>query len=143
MTRTSHFNAASLIPVYALTFLDDQTLLYAGGGGAGRSGVSNAIRCVQINKSNQSIQLLNEMKLSRDEDAPMAIDLHHKSATLICAVNSVQEELKKSNNQVLRLFDTGYKRGEGEEVEKEEKVQEGEVEKEVKENGGSGEVKQR
>jgi hypothetical protein len=43
MSRAQHFSAPAGLPVYALTFLSEDVLAYAGGGGAGRSGVANAI----------------------------------------------------------------------------------------------------
>jgi len=43
MTRAKHSALATDVPVYALGFLDNAHVAYAGGGGAGRSGIANAI----------------------------------------------------------------------------------------------------
>lgn len=116
MTRTTHFNVGSKIPVYALCFLDDDHLIYAGGGGAGRSGVSNSIRSVRINLKSQGMDLLNELALSRDQDAPMAIDLDLKSNTLVAGINQEEDQLKKGVNQLLRFFNVEFSKGKKEKV---------------------------
>lgn len=43
MTRAKHSALATDVPVYALGFLDNAHVAYTGGGGAGRSGIANAI----------------------------------------------------------------------------------------------------
>jgi prolactin regulatory element-binding protein len=43
MTRTNHFSVKVQYPVYAIDFLTEDIIAYAGGGGASRSGVTNAI----------------------------------------------------------------------------------------------------
>ncbi|EPQ30935.1 uncharacterized protein PFL1_01833 [Pseudozyma flocculosa PF-1] len=105
MTRTSHFPTDAHIPVYSVDFLSDNVVVYAGGGGAGRSGVTNAIVAAHISTSDQSTTKLHELKLSRQEDAPMTMAVNSKRRQLVCGINSTPDDIKHGTNRHLRIFD--------------------------------------
>ncbi|KDN39843.1 WD40 repeat-like protein [Tilletiaria anomala UBC 951] len=104
MPRVQHFSCSVGIPVYAVDFIDDDVLVYAGGGGAGRSGVANAIRIARIDGPGQRLEQLAEIKLSRDEDAPMCMTVDRQGQRILCAINSVASDMKQRQNKSLRVF---------------------------------------
>ncbi|EST06005.1 Anaphase-promoting complex subunit 4, WD40 domain protein [Kalmanozyma brasiliensis GHG001] len=105
MARTQHFPVQAKIPIYSVGFIQDDVIVYSGGGGAGRSGVTNAVVAARVDFQTQSIEKLDELKLSRDEDAPMAMSVNTSKSQLICGINNTADEMKKGNNQPIRIFD--------------------------------------
>ncbi|KAN0065378.1 hypothetical protein ACQY0O_001214 [Thecaphora frezii] len=105
MTRTNHFPVDAHIPVYSVGFLSDNVVVYAGGGGAGRSGIANAIIAAHISPSDHSITQLADLKLSRDEDAPMSMAVNSQRRQLVCGINNPADQVKKGINQSIRIFD--------------------------------------
>lgn len=96
------------IPIYSVGFLQDDVIVYAGGGGAGRSGVTNAVVAARVDLPAQATHKLDEVKLSRDEDAPMAMAVNRAKSQLVCGINNTAEDIKKGNNQPLRIFDYSF-----------------------------------
>ena len=43
MTRVTHHTFSVGVPVYAIEFVTEDIIIYAGGGGASRSGVANVV----------------------------------------------------------------------------------------------------
>ncbi|KAJ1019913.1 hypothetical protein NDA16_004194 [Ustilago loliicola] len=105
MARTQHFPVQAKIPVYSVGFVQDDVIVYSGGGGAGRSGVTNALVAARIDLSAQTIHKLDELKLSRDEDAPMAMSINAAKSQLICGINNTADDIKNGDNQPVRIFD--------------------------------------
>lgn len=105
MARTQHFPVQAKIPIYSVGFVQDDLIVYSGGGGAGRSGVTNAVVAARVDLSAQTIHKLDELKLSRDEDAPMAMAVNAAKSQLVCGINNAAEDMKKGNNQPIRIFD--------------------------------------
>lgn len=93
------------IPVYSVGFLQDDVVVYCGGGGAGRSGVTNAVVAARINVDKQGFERLEEVKLSRDEDAPMTMAVNAMQSQLVCGINNPAEQVRQGDNQPLRVFD--------------------------------------
>lgn len=65
-------------PIYGLRFLDNKTILTAGGGGEGNNGIPNkitAIRCsFNIADKDRRLQKFREITLPANEDSPMCVD---------------------------------------------------------------------
>ncbi|KAE8209702.1 hypothetical protein CF327_g6345 [Tilletia walkeri] len=114
-----HFSVSAELPVYALDFLSEDVIVYAGGGGAGRSGVKNAIRTVRVDLPEQTIKELNRLELSRDEDAPMCLAANKSLGNLVCGVNSTADKVKAGKNESLRVFEYELKEAEKKEEEEE------------------------
>lgn len=105
MARTQHFPVQASIPIYSVAFVEDNVIIYSGGGGAGRSGVTNAVVAARIDLSEQTMHKLDEVKLSRDEDAPMAMSVNPAKSQLVCGINNAEEHVKQGNNHPIRIFD--------------------------------------
>lgn len=114
MARTQHFPVQAKIPIYSVGFIQDNVIVYSGGGGAGRSGVTNAVVAARVDLASQTIDKLDELKLSRDEDAPMAMSVNTSKSQLICGINSTSDEMKKGSNQPVRIFDYSLQAAAGE-----------------------------
>ena len=110
MARTQHFPVQAKIPIYSVGFVQDDVIVYSGGGGAGRSGVTNAVVAARVDLSAQTIHKLDELKLSRDEDAPMAMAVNPAKSQLVCGINSTPDDMKQGNNQPIRIFDYSLQR---------------------------------
>ncbi|GAC98519.1 hypothetical protein PHSY_006113 [Pseudozyma hubeiensis SY62] len=105
MARTQHFPVQAKIPIYSVGFVDENVIVYSGGGGAGRSGVTNAVVAARVDLAAQSIDKLDELKLSRDEDAPMAMSVNTAKSQLVCGINNAADDVKQGTNQPVRIFD--------------------------------------
>ncbi|SAM66768.1 uncharacterized protein UBRO_12729 [Ustilago bromivora] len=108
MARTQHFPVQAKIPIYSVGFLQDDVIVYSGGGGAGRSGVTNAVVAARIDLSAQTIHKLDELGLSRDEDAPMAMSVNLSKSQLVCGINDTADNVRNGNNQPVRIFDYSF-----------------------------------
>ncbi|TKY85929.1 hypothetical protein EX895_004754 [Sporisorium graminicola] len=104
MARTQHFPVQARIPIYSVGFVDDNVIVYSGGGGAGRSGVTNAVVAAQVDLAAQTIHKLDQLSLSRDEDAPMAMSVNTAKSQLVCGINNTADEVRAGNNQPIRIF---------------------------------------
>jgi len=100
-----HFSAPAELPVYAVDFLSEDVVVYAGGGGVGRSGVKNVIRTVRIVPAEQTVKELNRLELTREEDAPMCLAANKSLGKLACGINSIPAKVKEGKNESLRIFD--------------------------------------
>ncbi|KAF8978887.1 hypothetical protein BGZ46_006051 [Entomortierella lignicola] len=86
------------IPVYCVGFThDNDELIIAGGGGAGRSGVKNKI-------TDKSLKSVVEKELSRDEDAPMSMGVHPKESAMAFGINSAENKIEAGENENCRIF---------------------------------------
>lgn len=95
-------------PLYACDFdpQDANRLIVGGGGGPGRSGVSNKISVLDVSDK-ESIQILSELDLSRDEDSVNTIAVgprRRNSILLFAGINSSPAEVTKGNNEHFRVF---------------------------------------
>ncbi|CAO1634631.1 unnamed protein product [Sympodiomycopsis kandeliae] len=116
MTIPDHFQLQTGSPIYCLDWLADDILVYAGGGGKSRTGVGNFLRALYVpsaSKSSADIKILAEVKLSSDEDAPMAMAVDKDSSnTIVLAINE-SDETKLQDNQHLRIYNFELQRKEG------------------------------
>ncbi|KAF9170922.1 hypothetical protein BGX21_008761 [Mortierella sp. AD011] len=92
------------IPIYCVGFTNDDKLILAGGGGAGRSGVKNKISIYKIDTADKSIKSVVEKELSRDEDAPMSISVHPKESAMAFGINSAINKIEAGENENCRIF---------------------------------------
>ncbi|KAL5612750.1 hypothetical protein BROUX41_004165 [Berkeleyomyces rouxiae] len=95
-------------PLYACEFdpHDPTTLIVGGGGGAGRSGVSNKITI--LNHENQSILTpASDIDLSRDEDSVTCLavgDRRDGNLLVYAGINSSATDFKRGKNDHFRVF---------------------------------------
>ncbi|PKI83736.1 hypothetical protein MVES_002305 [Malassezia vespertilionis] len=94
-----HATLQTGIPVYAIGFSNDMHIFYVGGGGAGRSGVSNAIR----GDNALTLHPAGEFKLRGDEDAPMCVTVSPSSDALVVGINSAADIVRGGENRHLRV----------------------------------------
>ncbi|KAK1751683.1 hypothetical protein QBC47DRAFT_390740 [Echria macrotheca] len=95
-------------PLYACDFdpQDANRLVVGGGGGPGRSGVSNQISVLDVSHQD-SIQVVSELKLSSDEDSvtTLAVGPRRRNSILVFAgINSSPAEVAKGKNEHFRVF---------------------------------------
>ncbi|WFD27623.1 hypothetical protein MNAN1_002624 [Malassezia nana] len=89
MPPAAYASLATGVPVYALSFIDDDHVVYVGGGGAGRSGVANVV---------------NVARLDVHEAAPA-----HDH--IVCGINAPVAQMREGSNAHVRVF--GYETKDG------------------------------
>ncbi|UZJ54188.1 hypothetical protein CBS101457_003508 [Exobasidium rhododendri] len=112
MTTPDNYIARSPIPVYALALPRSDVLIYAGGGGRSRSGVSNAVRATTIDYDSREVIDRAEEKLSNDEDAPMCLAISPGEEEEQRLLIKKEEDQTTGTNDNLRVLDwssSGYK----------------------------------
>ncbi|KAK4190059.1 hypothetical protein QBC35DRAFT_543570 [Podospora australis] len=95
-------------PLYAVDFdpQDDTRLVVGGGGGASRTGVGNKISVLDTSNP-ESLEIVSELELSRDEDSvnTIAVGARQKDSILVYAgINSGEADVKKGKNEHFRVF---------------------------------------
>ncbi|KAK3901332.1 hypothetical protein C8A05DRAFT_16475 [Staphylotrichum tortipilum] len=95
-------------PLYALDFdpQDASRLVVGGGGGAARSGVGNKVSVLDASQPD-SLQVVSELELSRDEDSVNTLavgPISKNTVTFYAGINSAEDELKKGINEHFRVF---------------------------------------
>ncbi|KIL00279.1 hypothetical protein PAXRUDRAFT_29921 [Paxillus rubicundulus Ve08.2h10] len=94
-------------PVYSCAFVADDQFVVGGGGGASRTGIKNKLRLFRVSDDRQ-LNILSELELEKDEDAPMSMASHIESRTLVCGINSSAAKLENSGvNENCRKFSIG------------------------------------
>ncbi|KAJ8495903.1 hypothetical protein ONZ45_g12666 [Pleurotus djamor] len=88
-------------PVYSSTFLSPNELVLGGGGGSTKSGIKNRMRLYHVSEE-RSLELQDEIEVP---DAPMSMAADPESRTIVCGINSPQEELEKGENENCRSFE--------------------------------------
>ncbi|ORX90146.1 WD40 repeat-like protein [Basidiobolus meristosporus CBS 931.73] len=104
MVQTNSFVSSIGFPIYAVSFSQDDKLIAAGGGGAGRTGVQNKISMYDIDLKDKKFKLAQEAILEKEEDAPMCLSVHPKKEILVCGINSSEEKIKAGKNTNCRVF---------------------------------------
>ncbi|CAI4050445.1 Sar family guanine nucleotide exchange factor SEC12 SKDI_14G3460 [Saccharomyces kudriavzevii IFO 1802] len=102
---TASFNVG--YPAYGAKFLNNDTLLVAGGGGEGNNGIPNKLTTLRVDptKDNEKEQFceLSEYTLEDSDDSPTAIDASKGIILLGCNENSIRISQGKGNKH-LRKF---------------------------------------
>ncbi|EJD01209.1 WD40 repeat-like protein [Fomitiporia mediterranea MF3/22] len=102
--RTHHTqHSLPAFPVYSAAFVGEHKLVLGGGGGSARSGIKNRLRLFHI-PNDEKLELLSELELEKDEDAPMSMIADAEGSRIVCGINSATEELDKGINQNCRVF---------------------------------------
>ncbi|KAF4547601.1 Hypothetical protein D9617_39g039360 [Elsinoe fawcettii] len=119
------FTKATLsYPIYSVDFdpYNRGYLVVGGGGGEGRSGVSNKITLLDTS-TRSSLSVAGEIELSRDEDSVTSLaNLASKDGLIsLTGINSSEAEQKAGKNEHLRAFDVRYPKRRRKNDEKEEK----------------------
>ncbi|KAK3357415.1 hypothetical protein B0T25DRAFT_539098 [Lasiosphaeria hispida] len=95
-------------PLYACDFdpQDANRLVLGGGGGPGRSGVSNKISAVDASHQD-TLNVVSELDLSRDEDSvnTIAVGPRRRNSILVfTGINSSPADVAKGKNEHFRVF---------------------------------------
>ncbi|KAG0244788.1 hypothetical protein BGW41_006346 [Actinomortierella wolfii] len=101
---STHFSHSMGIPIYCVGFTHDDNLIIGGGGGPGNSGVKNKIAIYKIDRTGKTLNLQVERELSREEDAPMSINVHPKEDVVAFGINSSNNKIKAGENENCRIF---------------------------------------
>ncbi|KAH8106308.1 WD40 repeat-like protein [Cristinia sonorae] len=103
--RTKHFvHSLPAFPVYSCAFVSPHELVLGGGGGQSKTGIKNKLRLYEV-KSEDAIDLRNELELAAGEDVPMSMAANVEAKHIVCGVNSSLEFLKVGSNQNCRSYD--------------------------------------
>lgn len=91
-------------PVYGAKFVNNKTLIVAGGGGEGKNGVPNKLTAilVQPDHKKKPLKRYRELLLNEEEDCPMSLDVN--SNVILMGVNENSEMIKRGVNKHLRKF---------------------------------------
>ncbi|BFZ57999.1 hypothetical protein PYCC9005_005057 [Savitreella phatthalungensis] len=102
MSNTSFF--IDKFPIYGASFIGEDELLLAGGGGPSKTGLANRLACHNI--ARPDAPLVGELKLAADEDAPMCLATLPNGRLAISGVNESAKARKESkgDNCHLRTF---------------------------------------
>ncbi|OZJ03779.1 hypothetical protein BZG36_03457, partial [Bifiguratus adelaidae] len=92
------------IPVSCVGFTPNNKLVLAGGGGAGRSGVKNKLFVYDVQDGASPLSLVLEHEFSRDEDAPMSLDVHPKDDVVVLGINGTEEQIKAGQDKACRVY---------------------------------------
>lgn len=101
-----HFQLQTGSPIYCLEWLAEDVLVYAGGGGKGRSGVGNYMRVLHVPRTAKAptdVDVLAELKLSSEEDAPMSMAIEPRTNSIVLGINEADDE-KLQGNEHLRIY---------------------------------------
>ncbi|SCV73170.1 BQ2448_7095 [Microbotryum intermedium] len=99
-----HWSLDVAFPVYAMVFIDDETIVLGGGGGSSRTGVKNRLSMHKIDLIKRQFHLAAEYELSKTEDAPMTIAVLPETKSIVAGINSDPQTLARGKNENVRLF---------------------------------------
>jgi len=93
------------IPIFALGFTATDQLVVGGGGGSGRTGVTNKITTYKVDTKRKEFREDAEFELGPDEDAPMCLDVHPHKNTCAVGVNGTDKSIESGESKNCRVFD--------------------------------------
>ncbi|KAF2000100.1 hypothetical protein P154DRAFT_492673 [Amniculicola lignicola CBS 123094] len=112
MSAPTVSKAKTSYPIFAATFAYNHPgfLIVGGGGGSGRSGVSNQITAFDVTSRAPKLEPVADLELSRDEDSVTCLaNLATKDGVILYAgVNSMEEERLKGKNEHFRAFEVAF-----------------------------------
>lgn len=97
--ETSLYNVG--YPVYGARFLNNSTLLVAGGGGEGNNGIPNKLTALQVNFSKRKVvKRFRELTLDPNDDSPTTLDVANNVILMGCNENSKKIESGQENHHL-------------------------------------------
>ncbi|GME93369.1 unnamed protein product [[Candida] boidinii] len=104
MVKLSGYSYDVGYPIYGAKFVEDSTLVVAGGGGEGKNGIPNRMTALIINpdKPKKPIKKFRESQLAEDEDCAMSMDANNN--VILLGVNQNSSMIKKGTNAHLRKY---------------------------------------
>ncbi|KAK6522438.1 hypothetical protein TWF281_002999 [Arthrobotrys megalospora] len=89
-------------PLFCAEYLDEKTLLIAGGGGESRSGVGNGVHLVDT--SSEPLKLTTSLDLPGNEDAVMSCTILPSKRAVLAGVNQTASILSAGSNAHFRTY---------------------------------------
>ncbi|EWC47709.1 hypothetical protein DRE_02909 [Drechslerella stenobrocha 248] len=89
-------------PLFCAEYLDEKTLLIAGGGGGSRSGVGNGIHLVDT--SFEPLKITASLDLPKDEDSVMSCAILPSKHAVIAGINQSESTVSSGSNSHFRTF---------------------------------------
>lgn len=104
MAKLKGFTLDVGYPVYGAKFVNNKTLIVAGGGGEGKNGVPNKITAIVVHPTHpkKPLKRFRELQLNDEEDCPMSLDVNND--VILLGINENSENIKKGVNKHLRKF---------------------------------------
>ncbi|KAH3671967.1 hypothetical protein OGAPHI_000153 [Ogataea philodendri] len=104
MTKLKSHSLDLGYPIYGAKFVNENTLIVAGGGGEGSNGIPNKITALLIQPDNlkKPIKRYRELTLNDKEDCPMTLDVNNNQ--ILVGINENAESIKRGVNKHLRKF---------------------------------------
>ncbi|CDO93114.1 unnamed protein product [Kluyveromyces dobzhanskii CBS 2104] len=88
-------------PVYGAKFLDDSTLLVAGGGGEGNNGIPNKVSALKIDfEKKKVVKRFRELSLDDSDDSPTTLDCANNIILVGCNEGSEKIKSGRGNNHL-------------------------------------------
>ncbi|QEU59958.1 Sec12/Sed4 [Kluyveromyces lactis] len=88
-------------PVYGAKFLDNSTLLVAGGGGEGNNGIPNKISALKVDfQKKKIVKRFRELSLDDNDDSPTTLDYANNVILIGCNEGSEKIKSGKGNNHL-------------------------------------------
>lgn len=91
-------------PIYTAKFLNNRTLLVAGGGGEGNNGIPNKMTVIAVQPENlkKPLKRYRELSLNDKEDSVMSLD--SSNGIILAGINENSSMMRKGVNKHLRKF---------------------------------------
>ncbi|KAF3929731.1 hypothetical protein AA313_de0209749 [Arthrobotrys entomopaga] len=101
-------------PLFCAQYLNEKTLLIAGGGGESRSGVENGIQLVDTSSPTPTVK--TTLSLPKDEDAVMSCAILPSKQAIIAGINQTSSTIKTGSNAHFRTFSLSDEKAEVKEI---------------------------
>lgn len=104
MAKLKNYTLGLDYPIYGAKFLNDNTLLVAGGGGEGNNGIPNKMTVIAVQPSNakKPLKRYRELVLNEKEDCVMSLD--GNNGVILAGINENTSMMRKGVNKHLRKF---------------------------------------
>ncbi|KAF3922320.1 hypothetical protein ABW20_dc0109661 [Dactylellina cionopaga] len=102
MATTTTSKLTLRYPLFCAEYLDEKTLLVAGGGGESRSGIGNGIHLVDT--SSEPLKVTTSLNLPVDEDAVMSCAILPSKQAVLAGINQQMATLTSGSNTHFRTF---------------------------------------
>lgn len=104
MVKLNNYSLNLGYPIYGANFVNDHTVIVAGGGGDGNNGIPNKMTAILIQPENKKkpIKRYRELTLNDNEDSVMSLGVGN--GTILAGINENSAMMAKGVNKHLRRF---------------------------------------